>query len=270
MVDYSTMYFDFVKKIEIATPEEMEEILLDKNYISHPYVRPYTLHNTNYETTKYLVEEKGFAIENEDNIGETPVFHAKGEKLKYLISLGANVNKINSYGENPLFSNTYKESLAMLIEAGADIHKINQFGNNILWYLTKEQIETVLKYGEPNFYQVSNENQNLLFIADMETIDLFISKGVDPFLIDNEGNNILLHIVNKEFNYNDNEFEPLLAKFLYMGLSPYHKNNKGECAWDNFSDELKEKYEKEILSLFNQKDLYDIINPEEKKIKPRM
>lgn len=235
MVDHSTMYFDFVKKIEIATPEEMEEILLDKNYISHPYVRPYTLHNTNYETTKYLVEEKGFTIENEDNIGETPVFHAKGEKLKYLISLGANVNKINSYGENPLFSNTYKESLAMLIEAGADIHKINQFGNNILWYLTKEQIETVLKYGEPNFYQVSNENQNLLFIADMETIDLFISKGVDPFLIDNEGDNILLHIVNKEFNYNDSELKPLLAKFLYMGLSPYHKNNKGECAWDKFS-----------------------------------
>ena len=105
-----------------------------------------------------LIESEKFNLEEKDNEGFTAL-HAAAlrqlvEVVEVLITHGADVNSIDSWGNPPVqraLGNKPENTsiIGILLEAGADIHIKNHSGNSVATHVNKIK-------GHPNYEQLKS------------------------------------------------------------------------------------------------------------------
>ena len=170
---------------------------------------------------KYLVAKKNADVNFVGFLGEMPILTAIDQTynirpLKLLIELGAEINILNRYGQNPVFRCIDKENLgalALLIEKGAVLnfhHKIS--GVTPLIYAMKENKSYFI-------------NQLIKFGADVNLPD---KKGVTPlhYAVKNnhfENTKLLVETYKAEVNKEDGEGKtPLYYAFQAKNLDVFN------------------------------------------------
>lgn len=233
-------FIDLTDEIECWTISDFNR-LYEKTIQRNPNIKQVMIYLASLELTRYLVEEKNFSMEEciSNCEGETAVFFAKGEKLKYLLSKGANVNKLNYYQENALFNVKSIEDAQLLLDFGVNARQVNRFGCNVLWYLDRDMIDMLLTQKTLDFALRDDKGNNVLISTEVENFDFYIANGADPYNINNKGENILLCLAKK---IHEEDVSSHIIKLMTYGVSPLIKDKEGLAAIDLFTPFLKEEF----------------------------
>ena len=109
----------------------------------------------NVHLVKYLVEERGANIKKQDNLNQTPLMFSflsikmNLELIKYIVKLGANVNKQYDDGWTPIFKaceEGHYTIVKYLVEHGADINKDDYYSGTPLFYSCNNGHYNIIKY----------------------------------------------------------------------------------------------------------------------------
>ena len=157
--------------------------------------------DVNMYLIKYLVELGADINKENDYYRETPLFKAckSGNEavVKYLVESGADINKVNIYGESPLFVAYGKGNeilIKYLVENGADINNVNIYGETPLFEAYRRENESIIKY------LIEND-------ADINIVNIYgetIKKGLDK-----DGTN-----KSKKNNKRFNRFKMFFSKII--------------------------------------------------------
>jgi ankyrin repeat protein len=243
------------------------------------------------ETIELLLES-GINVNNKDTHNRIPLLHAINKNsldlVKLLIKYGANINHKNNENYTPIcyaISNNYFEIIKLLVDEGCDINhelkgcvsilaytlELSQNDNN--FEIVKYLLEKGAKINEKNIY-----GKNLLMFCagdNIETMKLLIYVGCDINMIDDNGNNILYHMMTYDRNiqmirlllyYNVNlnslceDDKKYIDNLCYKG--DYYKNNIYKLNSNNFIDQelLEIKVKIEFNKVFIKKLLKKKIN----------
>ena len=182
--------------------------------------KPYYFHNVcksgNELIVRYLVK-LGANINKENIVGETPLFEAcsSGNEhlVKYLIKLGADINKENNNGKTPLFnacSSGNELLVKYLVELGLNINKETTYGETPLFDASRNGNEDVVKYLVElgaNVNKVNNEGKTPLCGACWNSREKIVKY-------------LLEHGADADVNKEDEEGQTLL-----FNASKYGKEN---------------------------------------------
>ena len=143
------------------------------------------------------------------------------EKMKYLIYLGANVNKRNKDGDTVLMEAVKRgnaEIVKFLIENGANVNQKNKEGETALMVASekgKADIVKLLIENKADVHQKNNDNWNALLVAcaegHFEIVDMLVQNGAESGIeaeveddnIDYDNIDNVIEILEKEFRPED-------------------------------------------------------------------
>lgn len=149
----------------------------------------------------YLKNKSNIDINEIDERCNNAFFTASLEKMQWLLRHGCNIDNVNDYHQNALFSqNIDNKSLLFLIENGIDTQCRDYTGKT------------------PLFHTIKPENT----VEFLERIDILIAAGVNPHAVDNAGNHVL-------FDFNQDSVD-ILRKFLEYGVNINKTNNSNRNA----------------------------------------
>lgn len=227
------------------------------------------LHHANASNTAYLLSN-GFTLplDSVNNRNQTALFGGCVEKTEILLSYGANINHLDLYNENALFTTQKMDVIDLLLEKGIDCTVLNKEKSTLLFSADKKKSEKILKHADIEINHRNQYGDNALLYQDMESLIYYISKGMDIHNINNKGDNILLSIMlfenligedkrddlNEHMNSSkiNKEMTDKIAYLIKSGISPYMKNEEGYCAADFLNGEL--------IALTNKLFLKEILN----------
>lgn len=146
---------------------------------------------------KFLIEEKGVDVNKTYKgmgAGDLEVtalmLNTNIDVSKLLISYGADVNKLDSFGRNALFYNIFKniqantqwenmyERAKLLLENNIDINKTEKTGENVLFYLFNEKLlQLYKKYNIDMECLDKNGNNAITQSRDIEKAELLYQYG---------------------------------------------------------------------------------------------
>lgn len=227
------------------------------------------LHHANASNAAYLLSN-GFTlpVDTVNNRNQTALFEGSAEKTELLLNYGANINHLDIYCENALFTTQKMDVVDLLLDKCIDCNVLNKENSTLLFSADKQKAEKILKYADIELNHRNEYGDNALLYQDFESLVYYISKGMDIQNINNKGDNILLSIMLFENFINEERRDGLnehmsssrintemtekLAYLIKAGVSPYTKNEDGYCASDFFNGEL--------IALTNKLFLSEIIN----------
>ncbi len=146
-----------------------------------------------------------FDINSRDEWDRTPLFYAcensciDAKVIKYLISIGADVNAQNDKGET-VFLNSSLKMKEYLLEHGANPNIANENGETAFllaaYYCNLEMLELLVKYGaDVDVTTKHGENAlhlaSLFYSAEIEDIEYLLSLGVDAHARTDSGETVL-------------------------------------------------------------------------------
>lgn len=227
------------------------------------------LHHANASNAAYLLSN-GFSlsVDTVNNRNQTALFGCCAEKTELLLNYGANINHLDLYNENALFTTQKMDVVDLLLKNGVNCNVLNKESSTLLFSADKQKAEKILKYADIEINHRNYCGDNALLYQDLESLIYYISKGMDIHNINNKGDNLLLSIMLFENFIDDEKRDDLnehmssssinsemtekIAYLIKAGVSPYIKNEDGYCASDFFNGEL--------IALTNKLFLSDIIN----------
>lgn len=154
-----------------------------------------------------------------DEYGGRPLHNAiSGNMAQVLISAGADVNALNSFGEPPLFFARGKV-LEILLAAGADAGIIGRFGQTALLYPHKANEVRLLLAAGANPHQAGVcLNTPLHEARDAESVRLYVDLGLDVNARSISGDSPLFYAKNLE----------VAQALLSAGAEPSAANDEGQ------------------------------------------
>ena len=174
----------------------------------------------NIEIVNYLIE-LGTNVNQQNKYGETPLFNASLEIMKLLVEIGVNINHIDKNGETALSNvclNGLLEKVKYLISVGVDVNYRNRyslykavFAVNNRFEICKILIEAgiIVNYinksdGYTPLHEACNKN-------NLEIIELLLNNGADENIKDKYGRIPIKYVENEEIkefmrNYNSTKF----------------------------------------------------------------
>ncbi|KAK4247362.1 ankyrin repeat-containing domain protein [Corynascus novoguineensis] len=145
--------------------------------------------------------------------------------VELLLSAGANPNAKTKKGNTPLhIANPEKPCLLeLLVKHGADINALNAAGRSPLLELIY-QLRLLPPYDKVR--------------PNVRVFERLLELGADTNIADEQGDNILHHIIYSIDSFMDFEFMPFIRKLLDAGVDPNKKNKKGEPPlWNYLADD---------------------------------
>lgn len=132
------VFFDSKNIKELKQYENLGANLKNKAYNGNTLIH----HTFNPDIIKFLVNERSLDINIRNNKGEAPIhkIDERKNKLDLLLSLGADINAIDNFGDSFLIKNNKmleksNFELQTYIDKGLNINTINNEGENILCML---------------------------------------------------------------------------------------------------------------------------------------
>lgn len=126
-------------------------------------------------------------------------------KIKLFIENGADINNVDVYGENALFSqSTNIESSTYLLEKGINVNQKNKKGQTVFDELSfsldnqKEMGELYIKYGADIHHVNPKTQRNALFTLDAEKGLFLVEHGINIHQVDKYGRNMLFYLRSNE------------------------------------------------------------------------
>lgn len=201
----SSVDLDFVKINELK--------IIAENY-GNDYILPFVMKK--FEQTKFLTFQQikelisiGLDVNVTDYEESSLLWSVKDvHDLKYLLSLGLNINHRNNKGENFLFDYIREieifdqddiELIEVCMENNLNINNINSLAENILFVSAKKTDKKCFQYlfnlQRINYQQRNLMGENILFhIEDQKTIRVLTENyGMDLHIINNNGENLLFN-----------------------------------------------------------------------------
>lgn len=217
------------------------------------------LQHANFKNTKYLLDHNfPFSLDMKNKHGATALFNSCAKKTQLLLESGADVNALDIYGENALFTCENQEVIDILLAYNIDCNIVNKENSTVIFGASKEKIEKILKTKGVKI-DINHRNidgENALFGADLDSIVYLCSLGIDTQNKNNNNDNALLSVLFYEYSIRERkkqevmdimegkEIQSSIKERLYYliehgKVSPYEKNREGVCVFDLFDDELK-------------------------------
>lgn len=201
----SSVDLDFVKINELK--------IIAENY-GNDYILPFVMKK--FEQTKFLTFQQikelvsiGLDVNVTDYEESSLLWSVKDvHDLKYLLSLGLNINHRNNKGENFLFDYIREieifdqddiDLIEVCMENNLNINNINSLAENILFVSAKKTDKKCFQYlfnlQRINYQQRNLMGENILFyIEDQKTIRVLTENyGMDLHIINNNGENLLFN-----------------------------------------------------------------------------
>ncbi len=192
----------------------------------------YALMENNLAVVKWLIEEKGVAINPETVIRGVRNGHLKPEIFVYLLDNGLDPNTTDEDGDSLLrFAVAYKTDAVAtkLLELGADIHKTNESGKTVLMqavrYRKQQLVEQLIQKGA-DFRAVDKRGETVLFSAKGEQLIYFLKAGLDINQQNKAGETPLLEGLSRYTN-DMSIFAGRVETFLENGADPTIPDNRG-------------------------------------------
>ncbi|THV47033.1 hypothetical protein BGAL_0340g00030 [Botrytis galanthina] len=178
--------------------------------------------------------KRGFALENKDGMGQTPlmlaVIYGHYETIKLLLESGAEIHSRNLLDQTPLMiaiENGNQEIVKLLLARGAGIPSENSFATSLMIATkngNKEVVELLLQNGV-DFERKIKYNQDLLLIAiengNEQITELLFQSGIDLERKNNYGQTPLTAVTKKEI-------KEVVELLLQNGVDFERKNSYGQ------------------------------------------
>lgn len=126
-------------------------------------------------------------------------------KIKLFIENGADINNVDIYGENALFSQSFSiENTSYLLEKGINVNQRNTKGENVLDNLhfhhdyDEAIAELYIKYGIDYHYVNPKTQRNALFTLDHQKSLFLVKHGINIHQVDSYGRNMLFYLRSNE------------------------------------------------------------------------
>ena len=153
------------------------------------------------DRVRKLLEKSKRSANERDSHGNTPLHHAaqryvSSDIMRVLLEYRANINAKNSDGDIPLTSAVASdnfENVVFLIENGANVNTINKYGENLLFSAFNIDIlRLLIGLGLNNINSKNSRGKTPLHssigsVPDFPKIIFLIENGADPSVKDSQG-----------------------------------------------------------------------------------
>lgn len=182
---------------QFPSDERLFNLIKDKKINYHNNISHILCLTESINIAKFLIEEKGVDVNKTYKgmgAGSMEVtalmLNTNIDVSKLLISYGADVNKLDSFGRNALYYNIFKnlqantqweniyERAKLLLENNIDINKTEKTGENVLFYqLDKKLLQLYKKYNINMECLDNNKNNAITLARNTEKAELLYQYG---------------------------------------------------------------------------------------------
>lgn len=182
---------------QFPSDERLFNLIKNKKIKYHNNISHILCLTESINIAKFLIEEKGVDVNKTykgmaaaDMEVTALMLNTNIDVSKLLISYGADVNKLDSFGRNALFYNIFKniqantqwenmyERAKLLLENNIDINKTEKTGENVLFYLFNEKLlQLYKKYNIDMECLDKNGNNAITQSRDIEKAELLYQYG---------------------------------------------------------------------------------------------
>lgn len=182
---------------QFPSDEKLFNLIKNKKIKYHNNISHILCLTESINIAKFLIEEKGVDVNKtykgmaaSDMEVTALMLNTNIDVSKLLISYGADVNKIDSFGRNALYYNIFKniqantqwenmyERAKLLLENNIDINKTEKTGENVLFYpLDKKLLQLYNKYNIDMECLDKNKNNAITQARDIEKAELLYQYG---------------------------------------------------------------------------------------------
>jgi ankyrin repeat protein len=224
------------------------------NNINEPLILLST-ENKKDEITKLLIDN-GADINAKSNLGETAIHFAEGETLKILVENNADINIKDNKGNSVIHKLYFIDDIKYMISLGLDINEQNNQGETVLFNACTKtncndaRIEKLIAIGaDPDI-----KNSEELSIAHLalktksyNTLKILVANDADTISPDKSGKTPLhyLAISLNDVNFSDDgdvqKIYESAALLFSSGSDPLSEDNDGKNPYQIASETIKEK-----------------------------
>lgn len=187
--------------------------------------------------------DRGADVNVKNNIGTTALMYAVKNgyiETKLLIDAGANINTQNYKGNTALIiamDNNNIDIVKLLLSANPDFNIKNNIGMTPLMYAVQENsvsldiLKTLLEvYPENKINERDDDGKTILMCAsNIDKINLLLDFGADLYIKDNQGQNVLWYLTDKN----------IIKFYLEKGLNENETNNKNQSVLFSYVNDYK-------------------------------
>jgi len=244
-----------------ANSKDIAEALIDHgadvnaaSNINEPLIL-LSVKNKQTEILKLLIDN-GADINAQSNLGETALHLAEGETLKILVENNADINIKDNKANSVIHKLYFIDDIKYMISLGLDINEKNNQGETVLFNACTNtncndaRIEKLLAIGaDPN---IKNEEEiSIVHIAlktkSFKTLKILVENNADTKSPDKTGKTPLhyLAISLKDVNFSDDgdvqKIYESAALLFSSGSDPLSEDNDGRNPYQIASETIKEK-----------------------------